>query len=169
MEKDFLASGNTFLSIFQTFLSVIYADTRHICQLFPLLVETQCRNESLVLANENKFSGQWKPFSTNISNMLKYPFHWKEFFHLLEICFRRILYYSQLQIICCLVETIFFHSDFFGNHYCNQREAKIFLQKILFLLEETVFFNFFQILTRMEASFWSSEIAFFKEYLILAS
>ena len=40
MERDFLASGNTFLSIFQTFLSVIYADTRHICQLFPLLVET---------------------------------------------------------------------------------------------------------------------------------
>ena len=38
-----------------------------------------------------------------------------------------------------------------------------------FLLEETVFFLFFQILTRMEVAFRSSEIAFFKVSFILAS
>ena len=43
-------------------------------------------------------------------------------------------------------------------------------KKILFLLKETVFFIlFFQILTRMEVAFRSSEIAFFKESFILAS
>ena len=100
---------------------------------------------------------------------LKYPFHWKQFFHRLEIYFKRILYYSQWQRIFCLVETIFFHSDNFENHYCNKSGANIFL-KILFLLKEAVFFIFFfQILIRMEVTFRSSEIEFFKEFFILSS
>ena len=98
---------------------------------------------------------------------LKYLFHWKQFFYLLEIYFKRILYYSQWQRIFSLVETIFFHSHFFGNHYCNKREANILKKN--FLLEETAFFNlFFQILIRMKVVFRSSEIAFFKESFILA-
>ena len=37
------------------------------------------------------------------------------------------------------------------------------------MLEETVFFNFFQALIRMKVAFRSSEVAFFKESFILAS
>ena len=98
---------------------------------------------------------------------LTYLFHWKQFFHLLEIYFKQILYYSQWQRIFFLVETIFFHSHFFGNHYRNYRRQ--YFKKILFLLEETVFFILFSILIRMEVAFRSSEIAFFKESFVLAS
>ena len=77
---------------------------------------------------------------TILFQYFKYAFHLKQFFHLLEVYFKRILHYSQWQ-------RIFF----------------------LFLLEETVFFNFFQILFRMEVSFWPSEITFFKKSFILAS
>ena len=52
----------------------------------------------------------------------------------------------------------------------SQLEGGQYLKKyILFLLEETVFFLFFQILIRMEVAFRSNEIAFFKESFILAS
>ena len=54
------------------------------------------------------------------------------FFHFLKINLKRILYYSQSQRTSCLVETIFFHSDFFGSHYCNQREVNIFKKKSYF-------------------------------------
>ena len=43
-------------------------------------------------------------------------------------------------------------------------------KKILFLLDETVFFKkFFQTLIHMEAVFWSTKIVFFNESFILAS
>ena len=46
------------------------------------------------------------------------------------------------------------------------RGRPIFLENFLFLFEETVFYNFFQTLIRMEVAFRSSEIPFFKEYFI---
>ena len=107
---------------------------------------------------------------TILFQYLKYPFHWKQFLHLLEIYFKRILYYSQWQRIFSLLETIFFQSDFFGNHYCNQREANIFKNILISAtLEEPFSSVFFQILTQMETAFRFSEIAFFKESFILAS
>ena len=50
-----------------------------------------------------------------------------------------------------------------------QLEGGQYFKKILFLLEKTGFFVFFQILIRMEVAFWASEIVFFKEPFILAS
>ena len=109
---------------------------------------------------------QWKRIFRLVETILfkfaKYLFHRKQFFHLVEIYFKRILYYSQQQRIFCLVETIFFHSDFFGNHYRNQKKSNIF-KKILFLLlwRKLSSSIFFQILTPMEVAFQFSEIAFF--------
>ena len=103
-----------------------------------------------------------------VCQYLKYPFYWKQLFHLLEIYFKRILYYSQWQRIFFLVETIFFHSYFFGKPLL-QLEGGQYFKKILLLLEEIVFFNFFQIMIRMEVAFQSSEITFFKESFIQAS
>ena len=97
----------------------------------------------------------------------KYPFHWKQFFHVLEIYFKRILYDSQWQRVFFLVETIFFHSYFLETIIAIR--GRQYLKKILFLLEETVFFILFSILIRMEVAFRSSEIAFFKESFVLAS
>ena len=59
------------------------------------------------------------------------------------------------------------HSDFFGNHYWNQREGNIY--KTNFCQRKLFSSFFFQILTRMEVAFRSSEIAFFKVSFILAS
>ena len=67
----------------------------------------------------------------------------------------------------CLVETIFFHSQFLETIIAIKRRP-IFKRKKLFLPEEIVFFNFFQILIGMEVAFRSSEIAFFKESFVLA-
>ena len=101
---------------------------------------------------------------------LKYPFHWKLFFYLLEIYFKQILYNSQWWWISCLLETIFFHSDLFGNYYCNWRRV-IFFKKLLFLVLQRKPFSsfFFQILPRMEVAFRFSEMAFLKGSFILAS
>ena len=109
-------------------------------------------------------SGQWKRIFWLVENILfqylKYPFHWKQFFHLLEIYFKRIIYYRQWQWIFCLVERIFFYSYFFETIIAIRR-GQYLLKKILFLLEETVFFNFFfQILSRIEVAFRSSKITF---------
>ena len=101
---------------------------------------------------------------------LKHPFHLKQFFRLLEIYLKRIVYYSWWQRIFCLLVMVFFHSDFYGNHYCNQTEA-IILKKILFLLLYRKPFSsiFFQILTQTEVAFRFSEIAFLRESFILVS
>ena len=103
---------------------------------------------------------------TILCQYLKYPFQWKQFFHLLEIYFKRILYYSYWQRIFLLVETIFFHSHFFwkplmqleGVHFCCKKPSSLF-----FLLFS------FQVLVRMEVTLRSNEIAFFKESFVLAS
>ena len=50
---------------------------------------------------------------TILFQFLKFSFYWKQFSHLVEIYFKRILYYGQWQRIFCLVERIFFHSYFF--------------------------------------------------------
>ena len=60
------------------------------------------------------------------------------------------------------------HSDFFGNHYWNQREVNVCKTNFCQRKPFSSFF-FFQILTRMKVAFRSSEIAFFKVSLILAS
>ena len=79
-----------------------------------------------------------------------------------------VLDYSQWQRIFCLVETMFFHSHFFETIIAIRGRPQCFL-KIWFLLEEIVFFNFFQILIRMEVAFRSNEITCFEESFILAS
>ena len=91
VEGDFLTNGNFFWSIFQTFLPVLYANTRHLCQFFF------SSSENVVL-KQIFHSGQWKRIfrlvETILFQYLKYYFHWKRFFHLLEIYFKGILYYS---------------------------------------------------------------------------
>ena len=55
-------------------------------------------------------------------------------------------------------------------HYLNYRKSYLkLLLLLLFLLAETVFFNFFQTLIRLEAVFRCSKVAFFNEPFILAS
>ena len=77
---------------------------------------------------------------------LKYLFHWKQFFHLLQIYFRQILHYSQWQRIFCLVETIFFHSRILvGGQYLTK--------KFLISARGNRFLQFMQILIRMEVLF----------------
>ena len=104
---------------------------------------------------------------TILCQYLEYPFHWKRFFHLLEIYFKRIHYYSQWQRISFLAETIFFHSLFFFLETIIASRGRPTFLNILFLLEETVFF-FFLALIRMEVAFRSSEIAFFRKSFVLA-
>ena len=92
-------------------------------------------------------SGQWKRIYRLVEAIsfqyFKYPFHWKQFFHLLEIYFKWILYHSQWHRISCLLETTFFHSNFFQNHYCNWREVNIFLKILFLLLQRKPFSSFF--------------------------
>ena len=104
---------------------------------------------------------------TILFQLLKYHFHWKQFFHLVEIYFKRILHCGQWQRIFFLLETIFFHSYIFETIIVIRRRP-IFL-KILFLLVETVFFNFFKILVRMEAVFRSNGIVFVKPFGFIQS
>ena len=100
VETHFCLVETLFLSIFQSFLPVI---------VFFL-------SSKNVVLKRILHSGQWKLIfwivDTILCQYLKYPFHWKQFFHLLEMSFKRILYYSQWQRIFFLVETIFFHSHF---------------------------------------------------------
>ena len=104
---------------------------------------------------------------TILCQYLEYPFHWKRFFYLSEIYFKRILYYSQWQRIFFLVETIFFHSLlFFGNHSASRGSPK-FLKHLVSARRNR--FLFFQALIWMEVAFRSSEIAFFRKSFVLAS
>ena len=105
---------------------------------------------------------------TILCQYLKYPFHWKQFFHLLEIYFKRILYYKQWQRIFFLVETIFFHSHFFLESIIASRGSPKFL-KHLVSARRNRFLFFFQALIRTEVAFRSSEIAFFRKSFVLAS
>ena len=98
---------------------------------------------------------------TTLFQYLKYPFHWKQFFHLLQIYFKRILDYSQWQRIFCLVETIFFNSQI-SEAIIAIRGRPIFKKKFIISARGNRFLQFVQILIRMEVAFRSSEIVFFK-------
>ena len=74
--------------------------------------------------------------------------------------------YSISQISLPLESVFPSLGSIFQTNPSLQQVARIFF---LFLLDETVFLIFFQILIRMEVAFRSSKIAFFKEYFILAS
>ena len=103
---------------------------------------------------------------TILCQYLEYPFHWKRFFHLVEIYFKRILYYSQWQRISFLVETIFFHSLFFFLETITaSRGRPTFLKHLVSARRNR--FLFFQALIRMEVAFRSSEIAFFRKSFVL--
>ena len=145
-----LASGNQFLSIFQIQIS-----------FFP--------SSANLFLQQILYSGQWKLIfwlvETLLFKFLKYPIYWKQFFHLMKIYFNRILYYGQWQRI--FVEPYSFIHIFFGSSTVIRGRPTF--KNILFLLVETVFFNFFQTLIQMEAVFWSTEILFFSESFILAS
>ena len=137
---------------------------------FTFLVKAfsvQCK----IIFQQIFYSGQWKLIfcvvETILFQYLKHTFHWRQFFHLLEIYFKQIL------------QPVATDFQFSGNDILSftfvqmpssQLEGGQYLKKyILFLLGETVFFLFFQILIRMEVAFRSNEIAFFKESFILAS
>ena len=74
--------------------------------------------------------------------------------------------YSISQISLPLESVFPSLGSIFQTNPSLQQVARIFF---LFLLDETVFLIFFQILIRMEVALRSSKIAFFKEYFILAS
>ena len=116
MDIDFLASGNSFFIYFSDI------SASNLFRYHTIMLDFFSSSKNVVLKQILR-PGQWKwifrLMETILFQYLKYPFHWKQFFHLLEIYFKRILYYSQWQWIFFLLETIFFHSDFFGNHYRN--------------------------------------------------
>ena len=115
-------------------------------------------------------SGQWKLIFWLVEiilfQYLKYTFHWK-----------RLFYHVGVYPLLKAVATNFLFTEngilslrfFFEIIIAIRRRPIFFLKQILFLLEETFFKFFFQILTRMEVAFSSSEIKFFKESFILAS
>ena len=70
-------------------------------------------------------SGLWKPFCSNISSI---PSIWK---HLLEIYFKRILYYSQWERIFCLVEAIFLFIHFFWKPLLQLEGGQYFLKNLI--------------------------------------
>ena len=83
---------------FQTFLPVI---------VFFCLVQTYfSTNPSFWLVKTDLVE-------TIFFQFLKFPFHWREFFDLAEISFKRILYYCQWPLIFCLMVTKFFYSYVF--------------------------------------------------------
>ena len=98
---------------------------------------------------------------------LKHTFHWRQFFHLLEIYFKQILQPVATDFQFSGNDILLF--TFFWKPLSQLEEGQYLKKYILFLLEETVFFFFFQILISMEVAFRSNEIAFFKKSLILAS
>ena len=131
------SSGNEFWNVFRLAKvifwlveTLFYLFFRYFCHWFTqipyiylLLVYWKCifeRNSSFwPLETGFQASGNHFVPISQVSLSLK------QFFTLLEICFKRIRYYCQWRRIFCLLETISFHSDFSGNHYCNWREANI--------------------------------------------
>ena len=71
-------------------------------------------------------------------HFLKYIFSWKQFFHLVEIYFKRILYYGQRYIS----ERHSFIHTFFETIIVIK--GRPIFKKLLFLLVEAVFFKFFR-------------------------
>ena len=122
---SFLASGNQFLSIFEIQIS-----------FFP--------PSANLFLQQILSSGQWKLIfwlvETLLLKFLQYPIYWKQFFHLMEIYFKRILYYGQWQRI--FVERYSFIHIFFGSSIVFRGSPTF--KNILFLLVETVFLNFFR-------------------------
>ena len=178
MERDFLTSENTFLIYFSDI------SDSDLCR-YQTFIPVSFSSSGNVVLKRILHSGQWKQIfllvETILFQRLKYLFHQKQFFHLLEIYFKQILYYSQPQRIFCLVETIFFHSDFFRNHYCDLRKANIFLKNLIFTRGNCFIQFVFQKLTQMEVafgpvkshfprnpSFWLVETDFFYFFFLLS-
>ena len=89
VERDFLASGNTF---FIYFSDISASDVCRYKTFMPVFFS--CSGN--VVLKRILHPGQWKRIfwlvEAILFQYLKYPFHWKQFFHLLEINFKRILY-----------------------------------------------------------------------------
>ena len=68
---------------------------------------------------------------TILFQYLKCSFHWEQFSHLLEIYYKRILYYSQWQRIFCLVETIFLFIQIHLETIITIRGRPKFLKSII--------------------------------------
>ena len=100
-------------TLFKIYFSDISAS--NLCRYYTFMQVFLSSSKNVVL-KQILHSGQWKQIFRLVETIsfqyFKYPFHWKQFFHLLEIFFKRILYSSQWQRISCLLETIFFHSEF---------------------------------------------------------
>ena len=116
---------------------------------------------------ETDFPARGNHVLSFLQTFLPYLFHCEQLFHLVEIYFKRILYYDQRQQIFCLLETIIFHSCifYFFETIIIIRRRPIFLKELLFLLAETVFFNFFRTIIQMEAVFRSTEILTVSQFL----
>ena len=121
--------------------------------------------KQILLASGNGFSGQWKPFRSNISNISSigssFYTSWK---YILNESFITAsdngfpVYWKRYSFIQIFLETI----TAFGGR-------SIFKKILFLLLRGNCFLLFFQIVTRMEVAFLFSKIAFFKESFILAS
>ena len=100
-------------------------------------------SENLVL-KQIRHSGQWKLIfwlvETILFQYIKYTFHWKQLFHHVGI-------YPLLQPVA--TDFLFTGSDILSFRFFLKpklqldRRQYFFLKQISFLLEETVFFNFF--------------------------
>ena len=112
--------------IFCLVQTLFYLFFRHFCQWFIQIPDIYASFFLILWKRSSEANASFWPVEMdflasetilpNISNITSIE---SNFFYFLEINFKRILYYSQSQQILCLVETIFFHSDFFGKHYCN--------------------------------------------------
>ena len=103
---------------------------------------------------------------TILCKYLKYPFHWKQFF----ISWKYILSESFITVsgngFSFQWRRYSFIHIFFGNHYCNQREAKVFKTSCIC---QKKLLSFFSGIDSNESSFRSSETAFFRKFFVLAS
>ena len=139
MKTGCLAGENQFFPIFQILLALkpFSAWCKFIFTTNPLV----CLVETVL----------WL-VKTILFQFLKYHFCWKQFFHLVEKYFKRILYYGQWQRIFCLIGTILIHSYFLMSTIIAIRGRPIF-KRILYLLVETVFFKFFRHWFKWKQSF----------------
>ena len=111
--SSFLSSRNIFFNKFSISAGgnrlSVYLKQYSFIWTFFVLAEIQFLKNNLIPASEKLIFCLVETISFQF---MKYFFYWKQFFHLLEIYFKPILYYGHWQQIFCLIGTILFHSYF---------------------------------------------------------
>ena len=109
--SSFLSSRNIFFNKFSISAGgnrlSVYLKQYSFIWTFFVLAEIQFLKNNLIPASGKLIFWLVETISFQFR---KYFFYWKQFFHLLEIYFKPILYYGQWQQIFCLIGTILFHS-----------------------------------------------------------